>query len=101
MPLAESNLSIIAATADAGRTALLLSATDSIWKSIVRADVIKLRRWLVVPTAPGLPTIDGDDCALIAAQQNDVRVVRIDPDVLIIVAARRAAQSRPSLAAIG
>ena len=46
------------------------------------------------------PPLTRDDRALVADQQNDLRIGRVDPDVLIVVAARRAAQPRPGLAAV-
>ena len=100
MPVAESNLSIIAAATDADRAALLLAATETIRKRIVGCDVIELRRRLVVPTAPCPSAIDGDDGSLIASKENDLCVDGIDPDVLIVVAAGRAANARPGLPSV-
>src|SRR5258705_12704751 len=65
------------------------------------AEVIDLRGGLVVQTPPGLPAVNGDYRALVAGQNDDVRVVRINPNVLIIVAARCAAKRRPGLASVG
>ncbi len=50
---------------------------------------------LVVPGAPGLAGVDADECPLVADEQNDVGKVRIDPKVLIIVAAGRPAEAGP------
>ena len=69
MPFAESDLAVVAATRDARRTALLLAAAQSIGKRVVGVHVIHLRGRLVVPTAPCLAAIDGDDRALIAAAE--------------------------------
>src|SRR5207237_1984533 len=55
---------------------------------------------LVIPCAPALAAINRDNRPLIAAEQNDVRIVRVDPNVLVIVAARRAAPAFPSFAAV-
>ena len=100
MPIAKSDTAVIAAARDSDRAALLLAAIQSIRKRVVRTDVIKLRGRLVIPGAPALPAIDGHDRALIAAEQNDVWVFGIDPDVLVIVAARCAAPAVPCFAAI-
>src|SRR2546423_4014458 len=100
MPFAKSYLAIVAATRDAGRTALLLSAAQAIRKCVVGVDVIHLRGRLVVPTAPGLAAIDGYDRPLITPEQNHVRIVWIDPDVLVIIAAGRAAKTCPRLSTI-
>ncbi len=100
VPFTESDLAVVAPAGDANRTALLLTAAQSIRKCAIGVDVIKLSGRLIVPTAPGLSSVGGYYCALIAAQQNHIRVVRINPNVLIIVAARRAAKRRPGLAAV-
>src|SRR5262245_20454635 len=100
MPFSKRNLAVVASARDAGRTALLLAAAQSVGKSIVGADVIELRGRLVVPTAPGLSTVNSYYCALIASQDYDFRIVRINPDVLIIVAPGRPAKRRPRLATI-
>ena len=60
-----------------------------------------LARRLVVPRTPRLPGVDADKRALIAHQQDDVRKVRIDPEILIIISAGRAAQAGPRFAAVG
>ncbi len=60
----------------------------------------ELRRGLIVPGAPGLSGVDADERALIADQQNDVGKVRIDPKILIIVTAGRAAKTHPRFAAV-
>ena len=66
MPVAESDLAVVAAARDADRAAFLLAAAQSIRKRVVGADVIELRGRLVVPRAPGLAAVDGDDRALVA-----------------------------------
>src|SRR2546421_1228140 len=100
MPLAKSYFAIVATTRDARRAALLLTTAQTIRKGVVSIYVIHLRGRLVVPTAPRLPAVDSDDCALVAAEQNNVRVIGIDPDVLIVVAARSTAKARPCLSTI-
>ena len=100
MPFAKSDFAVIAPAGDAGRATLLLAAAKPIWKCVVGINVIELRGRLVVPATPGLAAIHRNDCALIAAQNDDVVVVWIDPDVLIIIATGRAAKRRPRLAAI-
>ena len=62
--------------------------------------MIQLRGRLVIPRAPALSAIHGDDRALVRAQQNDVGIIRIDPNVLVIVAAGRAAPAVPGFAAV-
>src|SRR6266446_6037779 len=100
MPFAEGYLAVVATARNAGRAAFLLAAAQPVRKRIVRGDMIHLRRWLVVPTAPRLATVDGDDGALIAAQNDHVRITRTNPDVLIVIAAGRAAKGGPRLATV-
>src|ERR1041384_1742634 len=100
MPFAKSDLAVVAPTGNAPRTALLLATAQPIRKRIVGGDVVHLRGRLVVPTAEGLTAVHGDDSALVAGDRHDVRVVRIDPEVLIIVAPRRAAKRGPRFAAV-
>src|SRR6476661_5025445 len=99
-PVAERNLAVVAAALNSDRTAFLLTAVKSVRKRVVRTYMIQLRRRLVVPRAPTLPAIHGDDRALVHAQQNDVRIIRINPNVLIIVTAWRAAPTIPGFPAI-
>ena len=100
LPIAKRNLACVAATSNSDRAAFLLPAVKPIRKSIVRAYVIELRGGLVIPRAPRFATVHGDDRALIRAEQNDLRIVRINPNVLIIVAAGSAAPTFPCLAAV-
>ena len=100
VPIAIRNLAIIAPARNADRTALLLPTADFVGKSICGDGVIHLRSRLVVPGFPCLAAIDCDDCALIANQQNDLRILRIDPKILIIIAARSATKAHPGLPTI-
>src|ERR1700722_112696 len=63
--------------------------------------MVKLCGRLVVPGAPSVSTVDGDERALIADQQNCFWLVGIYPDVLIIVAAGRATKADPGFRAVG
>src|SRR5206468_2668207 len=53
-----------------------------------------------VPRAPGAPAVERHHRALIGHEVYDVRVHRADERVLIIVAAGRALERRPRLAAV-
>src|SRR5262249_18356099 len=101
MPLAHGHLAVIAAAGWVRRRAFLLSAAQPIGKSIVRIHVVHLRRGLVVPGTPALAAVHGDDGALVAGQKDGLRVIGIDPDVLIIIAAGGAAETRPRFSAVG
>ena len=72
MPIAKVNRAVIAAARDPDRSALLLPAIKPIRKSVIGADVVELRGRLVIPRAPGLAAIVGNDRALIAAEKNHV-----------------------------
>src|SRR5205085_4918236 len=82
------------------RAAFLLPAVNPIRKRVVRAYVIELRGRLVIPRAPRLATVHGDDRALVRAEQNGLGIVRVDPNILVIVTAGRAAPTFPILAAV-
>ena len=101
LPVAKSDRAVRPAAGDSDRAAFLLPAVEAIGEGVIRADVIKLRGGLVIPRAPGLATVDRDDRALVAGEENNLRVVGIDPDVLVIVAAGRAAPAFPGLATVG
>src|SRR5205085_4046193 len=100
VPVAEGNLPVGAAAADAGGTALLLAAVDPIREPVVGTHVVELGCRLVVPTAPGLPAVDGDRRPLVGCHQDDLRLVGVDPDGVIVVAAGRSADADPSAAAV-
>src|SRR5579864_2812219 len=90
MPIAKRDLTKVAAAGDSRRATLLLAAIDPIWKAIVGNNVITLRRRLVVPGAPSSPAIHADGRALVARQGDDLRIFGIEPDGVIVVAARSA-----------
>src|SRR4029077_8467038 len=100
MPLAECNGAVVTAAGRAHRDAFLLSPANLIGESIACAHVIELRCRLVVPGAPGAPSVHADNRALVADEQNNLRIVRVDPDVLVVIATRRAFESGPGFGAI-
>src|SRR6185312_3779233 len=64
------------------------------------ADVIDLRGRLVQPTGPGLAAVQGDQGALVDTEDLPVRVGRVDPHLVEIVAGGVALQRDEVLAAI-
>src|SRR6185312_7675828 len=80
--------------------AILLGAVDPEWVPIIGGDVVVLTRGLVVPGAPALGAVHADDHALIAAEDHVVGVVGIDPELVIVVAARRTLDGKEVGAAI-
>src|SRR5215472_10075369 len=100
MPLAKRYLAIVPAARYTHGPAVLLAATNEIGKPARRRSVKKLASGLVVPGTPRLPRVDADECALIARKQNDAGKIRVDPKILVIVAAGRATQTCPRFATI-
>src|ERR1700735_5924989 len=49
--------------------------------------MIDLRGWLVVPGSPGLCPVDTDYRALIGAEHQAIAIARVDPHLVIIIAA--------------
>src|ERR1700722_1405556 len=100
MPIAKSNFAIVASAGNADGAAILLSATHAIRESVIGNDVINLRGGLVIPGTPGASPICTDQRALIADQQNNFRMNGTDPDILVVIAAGRAANSRPGFSGV-
>ena len=101
MPLAHRDVSVVAAARDAHRSAVLLPAADAVRKRVVGHHVVERRRRLRVPRAPRRAAIQRHDAALIRNEQDDVRVVRIDPGVLVVVSAGRTFERHERLRAVG
>src|SRR5580704_8968393 len=78
LPVSKREHALARPGGDADAAAILLRAVEPVRESIVRGDVINLRRRLVVPCAPGFSAIDTDDCALIAREHHAISVFRID-----------------------
>src|SRR6185312_6807311 len=79
----------VATVATAGqrhRTGILLCAVDPVRKLVVGADVIDLRGRLVQPAGPGLAAVQGDQGPLVDNEDLPVRVGRVDPHLVEIVA---------------
>ena len=100
MEFAERDRAVVAAARHLGAAALLLAAEDAVRKPIVRDDVVELRRRLVVPRTPRRAAVDRDGRALIDAERDRLRIVRIDPHGVIVVAAGRAFDAGPRRAAV-
>src|SRR5205823_9843543 len=79
VPLANGDLAIIATAGDTDGSALLLAATEPIGECVIRIYMVELGGGLVVPRAPALATVDGDNCPLVVGEQDDVGMVGVDP----------------------
>src|SRR6516225_8408821 len=100
VPVAIGDAAVVAAAQDADRTAFLLPGADTVREGRSDADMIELCGRLVEPAGPGLAAIYGDDRTLIADERDDARVIGVDPQVLIVVAAGCTAQRLPALASV-
>src|SRR5262249_38427311 len=101
MPVAVGHTAVIAAARDADPATFLLPGANPVREGR-RAAAVSGRRWgLIHPAAPGSPAVQRDDRTLITDERDDARVARADPQVLIVIAPRGAAQRPPAAAAIG
>ena len=100
MPVVERDASVIRAALHARATGILLPGTDAIGKRVVSGHVVHRGGVLVVPVAPAQAAIRRDHGALVGHRDDDLRIVRVDPDALVVVAARRAAHGAPRQPAV-
>src|SRR5579872_22866 len=101
VPVAEGDFAVVTPAQGAHGAAFLLPGANFVGEGVAGADVVELRRGLVVPGTPALAAIDAHDGALVADQQDGVRILGADPDVLVVIAAGRAANAGPGLAPVG
>src|SRR3989442_168198 len=100
MPRAHGALAVIAAARHVRGARPLLAAVIPVREPAIGRHVIELRRGLVVPAAPRLAAVDGDDGALIAGDEDDARIAGIDPDAMVVVATGRPAEGGERLSAV-
>ena len=92
VPVAKIDRAVIAAVRDRDGSAVLLRGEHVIGKPAIGDHVVELPGRLVVPAAPRHAAVDAHDRALIDSGKKAPRVVRVDPQQLKIVAARRAGE---------
>ena len=63
--------------------------------------MVELGSGLVVPRAEGLPSIHRDDGTLVRRERDDLRIVRVNPDALVVISAWCAPPRREGVSAIG
>jgi hypothetical protein len=100
MPVVERDPPVVRPALHAGAARVLLSRADAIGKRAVGGDVIHRRGVLVVPVAPTSSTIRRHHRSLIGDREDDLRVVRIDPDALVVITTGSAAHRAPGEPAI-
>ena len=88
LPVAEGEDAFARPSADADAAAVLLRAIEPVGEAIVGCDVIDLGGGLVVPGAPCLSVVHADDGTLVAAEHHALAVSGVDPDLVVVVAAR-------------
>ena len=94
LPVAHRDLPELAARPHGDRAAVLLRAGHPVRETVIGRHVVDLRDRLVEPRAPFRRvgrSVQADDRALIARDDHDVRIGGVDPKLMIVVAARRAA----------
>ena len=89
-PIMRVQRTVPAAARSGRRTAVLLRTVHPVRKLVIRHHVIELPRWLVVPRTPRFTPIARHDRPLIAAENHPPRLIGINPQLVIVVPARRA-----------
>src|SRR5580704_11897035 len=84
-PITIGDLTVIAAIRDRDGAAVLLRRVRKVGKLVVGDYVIELPGGLVEPSAPGFAAVDADGSALIDAENHALRVLRINPEHVVIV----------------
>src|SRR5215472_12303786 len=87
-PVMKIQVAILAAARRGGGSAILLRAVHPIRKLIVGCHVIKLSRRLIEPRTPRLAAVVRDDRPLVTAQNHSPRIVRVDPQRVVVWACR-------------
>ncbi len=90
----------VGAARHAGGARILLRAINHVREAVVGHDMVELAGRLVEPAAPRRPAVQGDDGALVDAEDAPVGVRRIDPQRVIVVAAGRALDRHERPAAV-
>ena len=73
---------------------VLLAAVEAIRIRVVDDDVVELRRRLVVLRAPALPAVDGDGHAAVVRVRHVARVLRVDPELVVVAVRGRQRRER-------
>src|ERR1700693_3158901 len=92
---------MVAARENHHRAAVLLRAVEMVWERIVGRYVVELPGRLVEPRRPGRAGVEAHARPLIAGQRHTRRIGRIDPELVKVVATRRALDRGKMSAAVG
>ena len=100
-PVAQRDRCVVRARRRRRGAAVLLRAVDPVRVPVVGGHVVELGGRLVVPGAPRFRAVHADDGALVGAEDHAARLGRIDPQRVVVVAARRALDREKRLAPVG
>ena len=89
IPILAADHSRIRAARNANIRVVLLRAVNVIRKRVVDCDMIKLRGRLVVLSGPAFSAVDRDAGAAVVRIANPIRILRIDPETVVIPVSRR------------
>ena len=90
----------VGAAGHTGGAGILLRAVHPVGKAVVGDHVVELAGRLVEPGAPGLAAVGGHHRPLVDAEDAPLRAARIDPELVVVVAAGRALDRHEGLAGI-
>src|SRR5581483_1019470 len=99
-PVGEVHLSPVAAARDHYGAGVLLRTHDVVGIGAVGGYVIDLRNELGVPETPGAAVVQGDAGPLVGADQHAVAVRGVNPQLVVVLTARRALEGLKGGAAI-
>ena len=99
-PIAWSDLAVIGSAWHRSASAILLRAVHDVGELVVGDHMIELCRGLVVPRTPSLAAVETDCGALIRPKNHAGRILRIDPNLVVIITTRCAADDRNCLPSV-
>ena len=88
-PIFPPNHTAVGAARDADVRVVLLRAVNVIRKRVVDCDVIKLRGRLIILRGPAFSAVDRDAGAAVIRIADPIRILRIDPESVVIPVSRR------------
>src|ERR1700757_864418 len=84
IPIAAADNSFIAGAGDSDVRIVLLCSVDTIRESVVRRDMIKLGRRLIIEGGPGLAPVCGNRSSPVICINQPLRIIGFDPQAMMI-----------------